>query len=427
MAGSTQVTTEIDPEIRRRVFVLRALLGLLCSMPFFASVGFVQTGFRRWVTFGGTGLGFLALVGAVVLLRRGWVAEAVHLVTWLGSGMLVGGMLFVGNSGYGLWVFVLLATFATSHATPRRMLLDFAGILGGVAVVMMNNEPLEPTLYPTFLVVLGLVMAFGYFHAEVTEANYADIHASNDALRSLTADLERATRIAESANDAKSAFLATISHELRTPLNAVLGYTAMVKQSIEDDEFEPEEALEDLGRVELAARRLTDQVSRILDITRLEVDDGPALEVVELTALLTQAAEPYRALAEEKGLTFELSLGPKRQVCTDPSRLERLVANLLDNAVRFTEVGRVALLSHPRDGREVVAVADTGVGIDAGTLETMFEPFTQADQSTTRTVEGTGLGLYLVRRLGETMQADLDIRSEVGEGTTVELVLPRAS
>lgn len=417
----------VDPEARRRAFVSRGLAGFVATMPLFMGVGVLQGGRRMEIVLLASILGLFVGGGALALVRRRRLAAGVHLLTFGACGVLGTTMTLAQRTGNALWVFLLVATFASVHSERRRMLVDFAVVGLSSTFLMATLPPLDLSQHPTFSVVLLIVMVFGYFHAQVTEANYADIHASNDALHALTTELEGARRVAESANDAKSAFLTTISHELRTPLNAVLGYTALVSQSIEDDDFHPDEALADLARVEQAGRRLADQVSRILDITRLEVDDGPAWSEVELRCLLEHVAEPYRAVAEEKGLTFEVGLGLPRTVRTDPSRLERLVANLLDNAVRFTDSGRIALTATTRDGREVVAVEDTGVGIDAATLEKMFEPFTQADQSTTRTVGGTGLGLYLVRRLGETMQAELDIRSEPGEGTTVELVLPRAS
>lgn len=415
-----------DPESRRSRFFARLCEFIALMAPLFYGVGWLQGGRRAVLVALTTTLVVAAALVCGQLARRGRLSAAVHLFVALLSGTLLFGSLASGRGGPILMMTLLMATVATIQLQRLHMLLDFAMVGTATTVVMLAVPPMDgPAYYATAALMLLFTATVGYTNAMINQADLQDLEDSNHSLRSLTGELEQASTRAEAANAAKSMFLAAISHELRTPLNAVLGYTEMVRGSIEDGDFDPAEADEDLARVERAAQRLLGHVSRILDLTSLEADEAPNWEQVPLTPLLEGVLASHRAEADEKGLALTLRAAPSiGAVTTDRSRLERLVANLVENGIRFCEAGEVAVTLDPVEDGVCIEVRDTGEGIDEADRDRIFELFTQVDQSTTRRVEGVGLGLHLVKRLAHSLQAELQLRSAVGEGTRISVVLP---
>lgn len=416
-----------DPETRRARFFAGLCLSISLLAPLFYGVAWLQGGERAvLVTITTTGIA-LASLGCAALARRGQLTAAVHLFVVLLCAALVLPTQASGRGGPIMMMTLLMATVATLHVQRSQMLIDFALIGLSTAFVMVTVPPMDgPAYYATVALMLLCTAAISYFVSRIAAADLADIRASNQALRKLTAELEQASRRAEEANVAKSMFLASISHELRTPLNAVLGYAEMVRSTLGSEDFDPDEADADLERVERAGRLLLGHVSKILDLTRLEVDVEPSWERVEVAPLLEEVLAPTRIEGETKGLTVELDveLEPGMAVVTDRVRLERLLANLCENAVRFTESGGLRVRAWPVENGLSIEVSDTGVGIAEADRERIFELFTQVDQSTTRRVEGVGLGLHLVKRLASTLRAKLELQSDLGRGTRVSLVLP---
>lgn len=232
-----------------------------------------------------------------------------------------------------------------------------------------------------------------------------------DQVRARTAELTGAMAEAERANAAKTAFLAMISHEIRTPLNGVLGMA---------------EALGDTG-LELAQKDMLDVmtasgqallaiVNDILDLSKIEAEQMEIEEVgFNLHELLEGVCRLYALKAEEQGLSFERSFDfdPGRRVMSDPTRMRQVVSNLVSNAVKFTLRGGVRLdarLLSPGPGgkaRLEVRVSDTGPGVPADKRDRLFKPFSQTDASVTRRHGGTGLGLWIARRICALMSGDL--------------------
>lgn len=245
-----------------------------------------------------------------------------------------------------------------------------------------------------------------------------------DRLR-MQRELERARAAAEDANHAKSLFLATMSHEVRTPLAGVIGAAEM----LEETELDP--AQQRLTAVlHRSGVRLLRLVDDILDFSRIEAG-GLDLEPVEFAVaeLLDEALAPARAAGTARGLLVEAAYAdlPARAV-GDPGRIGQVLANLLDNAVKFTESGEVRLsarTARTHDGLVFeVDVSDTGIGMSAEQVGEVFEPFRQVDSSATRRYGGTGLGLAICRQLVDLMDGSLTVESEVGRGTTFSLRLP---
>ncbi len=245
------------------------------------------------------------------------------------------------------------------------------------------------------------------------------------------AEMAHARDAAESATRAKSAFLANISHEIRTPMNVIIGMTDMAL----DGELAsgPRDHLRTIRRATLS---LLGIVNNILDCSKIEAG-RLTLELVDvdLRELVDDVVTIRAQGAREKGIRLESSVDGAlvEPVRADPVRLRQLLTNLLDNAIKFTEEGGVSvavtvLARHPDAVRLRLTVRDSGIGIPADRQAAIFESFTQADDSTTRTYGGTGLGLTICRQLAELMGGRLAVESEVGRGSTFwcEMTLPLA-
>jgi PAS domain S-box-containing protein len=243
-----------------------------------------------------------------------------------------------------------------------------------------------------------------------------------------TAELAAAHDAAHAANRAKSTFLAHMSHEIRTPLNAVIGLSQLLAQT----ELNERQRMF-VTHVNAAAGQLLALVSDILDLSKIEAGEMHLESApFDLPTLLQQARAFVELPAAQKNLRleFELESGLPQRLIGDPTRLKQILANLLGNAVKFTEAGsvtlRVAQLTPPdaasgQPPSQVMLrfeVADTGIGIPPEKQAAVFQPFTQADSSTTRRFGGTGLGLSIVRRLVDMMGGTLLVASQPGQGST---------
>ncbi len=232
-----------------------------------------------------------------------------------------------------------------------------------------------------------------------------------------------AQREAEEANQAKSTFLAMVSHEVRTPMNGVLGMIDVLERT----QLSAEQ-LGALSTVRYSASSLLRIIDDILDFSKIEAGRLD-LERLELSTgeLIEGAVETLAPQAAAKGLVLSASVsaGVPERVVGDPVRLRQILFNLLGNAIKFTEKGSVRLVLEPgpaSDDPDAVTlcmrVSDTGIGLTPDQQSRLFQPFVQADSSTTRRFGGTGLGLSIVRRLAEAMQGTVDLQSQAGVGST---------
>ena len=246
-------------------------------------------------------------------------------------------------------------------------------------------------------------------------------------VRQMIAALLEAKEAAERGDQAKSAFLANMSHEVRTPLNGVLG----MLQLLEATNLDPEQA--DYVTTALSAGRgLLGVMNGILDFSKVQRDADVSCEVYTPLDVLRGVVEAFAGQAGTAGLSLTLAAGEglDAPLCGDPDRLRQVVANLVSNAVKFTERGSVSVsagrVDVPAGSVLRVVVADTGIGIAPEHIPRVFEPFTQVDGSLTRKYQGTGLGLAIVRRVADLMDATVRLESALGRGTTVTCDIPLA-
>ncbi len=298
---------------------------------------------------------------------------------------------------------------------------DFIGVTAGVAVLLFAWHLISATLQSHETLTSALTTGFE------REAMARKLESENKIREAREAELSEARERAESANRAKGEFLATISHEIRTPMNGVLGMLRVVR-----DTPLSEEQCHYLKTASDSAESLLLLLNDVLDFSkieagRLEIEPGPfppakvARAVTDL--LLTRA--------RDKGLQFDLSLGENLPgvIIGDAARVRQILVNLIGNAIKFTERGRVDLnvSCAERNGSRAVlhfTVTDTGIGIDSNALVRLFKPFTQAEASMTRKYGGTGLGLAISMRLAQAMGGALQVQSTVNRGSVFRLILP---
>lgn len=276
-------------------------------------------------------------------------------------------------------------------------------------VTLLVDEDLQPTCF------VGVTR------------NVTERKATERKLRDFATALQKEKLAAESASRAKGAFLANMSHEIRTPMTAILGFTDILLGHTEN-----EESVDAIHTIQRNGEHLLELINNILDLSKIEAGKYTVVPkevclqnmMSDLRSLMT-----VRATAKNLDLKFVTATPIPKHIHTDPTCLRQILLNLIGNAIKFTEVGGVRVevgLDRQFDGpdRLRIDVIDTGIGFDPKLALGLFEPFSQADISTSRCFGGTGLGLAISRRLANALGGDLEAESECGHGSTFRLYLP---
>ena len=365
---------------------------------------------------------------------------------WLQRFMIGSG---VAAAAWSVWIYSVLVT-----ARPAETTMLLITLMAVSAVAVSSLAPHFPSLCLFLALALGPTaihlllspdlitrVTGGAIVAGVITLVGAGWRMESDLRRMLRTELELSAamesavndrRAAEAANQAKSLFLANMSHEVRTPLNGILGMTEMLNQN----SLDPDQR----NRVQLLRRSTTalfDIVNDILDFSKIEAGKLEVERVdFDLRSTIDDVAQTLTERAEAKGLALSTVIQPgvPDYVSGDPGRIRQVLSNLGANAIKFTTEGSVQIRvepasNEPGDPQVRFSVSDTGIGLSQAALGQLFQPFTQADSSTTRRFGGTGLGLSISKRLVTLMGGTIGVRSVEHEGSTFwfELPLPRVA
>jgi len=331
---------------------------------------------------------------------------------------------------------LLVAALALARSKTLRRWSQAIAPLFVVSVLSRQLLNPHPALDDPINLILALICGaaahatIGSLAVSILEAKKRALATSEEirsALASANAELSDARDEALAASHAKSAFLATMSHELRTPLNAIIGYSELI-----GEEYESLPLTEDVDRILDASHHLLELINGVLDLSKIEAGRMDVYyETITVDALIRSVADTVRPTIDRNKNRLVLNLGRALgTIESDLTKLRQILLNLASNAAKFTDSGTVeivALEARDAEGHNglEISVRDTGIGISPEHLESIFNPFTQADASTTRRFGGTGLGLAITRRFAEMLGGRIDVTSTVGAGSCFRLRLPR--
>ena len=314
-----------------------------------------------------------------------------------------------------------------SDETVRRA-LDQSRFGGAWARREDHAQRLDGRMFPVEITLSEMRLAQAQGDSAPGEAHFIAIVRDITERKQAEAEVEAARDAALEASRAKSTFLANMSHELRTPLNAIIGYSEMIFEEAEEEQNEHLSG--DAAKIRSAGKHLLGVINDVLDLSKVEAGKMELyVETVDPARLMTETLALARPLAEGRGNVLRLELDPHLgSARLDLTKVRQILLNLLSNAAKFTEGGRILCTAKreraPGGDLLVFTVRDTGIGMSLEQSGRLFQAFSQADASTTRKYGGTGLGLAISRHFARMMGGDITVESEEGQGTAFTLSLP---
>ena len=259
---------------------------------------------------------------------------------------------------------------------------------------------------------------------ELVNERTVELEERTTQLEARSMELQEANVRLQEADRLKSIFLASMSHELRTPLNSIIGFTGIILQGMVGDLNE--EQRRQLTMVKNAASHLLELINDLLDVSRVEAGKVDLwLEEFSLDDVVREVVETCLPMVNEKGLDFRMEVPEDIILFTDRRRMKQILMNFTSNAVKFSDRGSVKIAARVLDGEKLeMQVTDTGIGIEKGNMDKLFKPFQQIDVSLPKRYEGSGLGLYLSKKLADLLGGDIRAESEYGVGSEFTFVLP---
>jgi signal transduction histidine kinase len=241
-------------------------------------------------------------------------------------------------------------------------------------------------------------------------------------LEKKTKELEKANLKLQELDRLKSMFIASMSHELRTPLNSIIGFTGIILQGMSGEINEIQRKQLTLSKN--SANHLLNLINDVIDISKIETDNVELyIQEFDLTRLVHEIKDSFAVAVDKKGLEFSLETPPILLIESDERRTKQVLVNFISNGLKFTDRGKIEIKIVKKDETVEIAVKDTGIGIRKEDMDKLFKAFSQI-YTPGRVKEGTGLGLYLSKRIAYLLGGDIKTESEFGKGSAFTLTLP---